>query len=133
MWVSSLGSRRGGTAVEFALVAPLALGLVSAVLDYGWWLAQHHVCVRAAHEGARLGALAGETEATVVAEEETYAVLDGWGSLAPRAPTVRVSLDTSTIPLVVVTIEGRSTPLVGLVPLPDILEEVGAARLEEGA
>src|SRR5262245_18185650 len=51
-------SRRGGAAVEFALVMPRFMGLVMGALDYGYFFYSSQIVTNAAREGARAGVLA---------------------------------------------------------------------------
>jgi Flp pilus assembly protein TadG len=47
--------RRGGAAIEFALVLPVLLGLLFGIIEYGWMFLQQSNIVSAVREGVRLG------------------------------------------------------------------------------
>jgi Flp pilus assembly protein TadG len=49
-------SERGAAAVEFAVVAPVLLLFIFAIIDFGRFLATHNRLVSAVREGARAGA-----------------------------------------------------------------------------
>jgi Flp pilus assembly protein TadG len=58
--------QRGQNLVEFALVAPLFLLLVMAIVDFGWLFKTYITTTNCAREGARIG-IVGATEATIEA------------------------------------------------------------------
>lgn len=59
--------RRGAAAVEFALVAPLFLGLVLGIVEFGRAMMVGQLVTNAAREGARLAVLNGATNDQVEA------------------------------------------------------------------
>ena len=63
---------RGAAAVEFALVLPLLLIMLFAIIDFGWVLNQQMSVTAAAREGARYYAI-HNAEAGAKAEAETRA------------------------------------------------------------
>ncbi len=48
-------TRRGASAIEFALTLPVLIVIVAAITEYGWVLHQRAQLVRAVREGVRLG------------------------------------------------------------------------------
>ena len=57
MNVGKLGSERGASLVEFAMVAPLLIMLVMGIIDFGWILSQNQDIRHGAREAARLAAV----------------------------------------------------------------------------
>lgn len=74
--------RRGGAAIEFALVLPVLLGILFAIIEYGWMFLQQSNVIAAVREGARLGvtyATDNSPDAATVATDRTNEVLTGYG------------------------------------------------------
>lgn len=67
------GNDRGAAAVEFALVVPILLMLVFAIITFGFLLAQKLAIENAARQAARHGAVENRTCADVVAEATSAA------------------------------------------------------------
>ena len=59
------GARKGQALVEFALVLPLFILLVCAMIDFGWMLLLTHNLTNAARVGCRVGTLPGSQTADV--------------------------------------------------------------------
>jgi Flp pilus assembly protein TadG len=120
----SRARRRGSIAIEFALTLPLLLALVSALLDYSWYLARSADLLLAVREGTRFAVttpLASGPDA--VAVTQTLVALDGSGfdcaAAACAVATTLTTLPTTTAPtLLTVTGTARFEPLVGIVPVP---------------
>ena len=51
----NLRGRKGSAAVEFALIAPILVGIASGVADYGYFMAESSAAVSAVRDGARAG------------------------------------------------------------------------------
>ena len=69
---------RGATAVEFALVFPLLLIMLFAIIDFGWVLNQQMSVTAAAREGARYFAIHNtDTGAQADAEARASALVTG--------------------------------------------------------
>jgi Flp pilus assembly protein TadG len=64
--------RRGASAVEFAVVAPVFLLLVFGMIEYGRMVMVQQVITHASREGARRAILGGATEANVQTVVEGY-------------------------------------------------------------
>ncbi len=118
-------SRRGNSAVEFALTLPILVLLLAGVIDLGQFMFLNDALVNAVSQGARAGAMANEDatptpeDPLAIAEEvteETWAAseVDGvltvvastWVDTADGAAHVRV---TGTVPF---------TGLFGILTLP---------------
>jgi Flp pilus assembly protein TadG len=104
--MNRLKVQTGSNIVEFALVLPLLLILVSGIVDLGLMIFDKAVITNAAREGARFGMVFGEasiagggrpTEAQIIARVNSYLGVSGGdpnGSLvnfAAGAPTVTVA------------------------------------------
>jgi Flp pilus assembly protein TadG len=55
--IASRGRRRGGTAIEFALLLPVFVLLVSGILDVSWLYFRQSALDVAVHDGCRHGSL----------------------------------------------------------------------------
>jgi Flp pilus assembly protein TadG len=66
--------QRGQDLVEFALIIPLLLLLLFAIVDGGRAVYVYHVVANSAREGARFAAVGTRTEAEVASRVLTYAV-----------------------------------------------------------
>lgn len=62
------GDRRGATAVEFAIVAPIFFLFLLAAFEFGWLNVLRHTADNAAYEAARAGMVPGATAADAVAK-----------------------------------------------------------------
>ncbi|MEM7811557.1 MAG: TadE/TadG family type IV pilus assembly protein [Planctomycetota bacterium] len=94
--------RRGATAVEFAIVAPIAFGLIFAVFEFSWLNVVRHTVDNAAYEANRIAIVPGATAAEAVAEAErilaTVGVRDAVvtvspGTIVDTTDVVTVSID----------------------------------------
>jgi Flp pilus assembly protein TadG len=92
---ASRDPRRGGAAVEFALVLPLFMALVMGALDYGYFFYVDQIVTNAAREGARGGTLVDPVSAGAQARAsadakaiaEAYMTRNG---LSPRGVTATI-------------------------------------------
>ena len=64
--------RRGATLVEFAIVAPLVLLFIFALIEFGRMVMVHQIITNAAREGARRGILEQTTA------EEVHTIVDDY-------------------------------------------------------
>lgn len=83
---------RGSELVEFALVFPLLLMVVLAIVDFGFLFQRYEVVTNAAREGARVAVLPGYSSADIQNRVGSYAAAGG----LPIAPTVTVTDSTIT-------------------------------------
>lgn len=70
------GNERGQTLVEFALILPLMLVLIFALVDFGRAFHTWLVVTNSAREGARVGAVQGDTNAIQARINDSMASLD---------------------------------------------------------
>jgi Flp pilus assembly protein TadG len=134
-----LKKSRGSAAIEFALVMPLMLMLLAAVIDWGHYMSTRVSIARAAMDGARAGAAALNDPATPVneitqsAQTRTQTVLQGMGKAcgsgcmitATACATGQGTSDCGAppIPTVVVTVTYPYSPFFGFVPTPTNFRE----------
>jgi Flp pilus assembly protein TadG len=123
-------SRRGANAIEFALILPVLLAMLTGIMDYGWLYMVRTAAVTAARVGAREGAFTPQDSdpdgAAATAANTQWASL----GLPVDAPTI-VAFRSGDPELMVVRIEVDVTSLVGLVAGPDTFEVVAAQPMEE--
>ena len=65
-------NRRGTSAVEFALIAPLFFLFVMGIIEFGRMAMVTQLITNAAREGARIGVLDGATKAKVTKKVDDY-------------------------------------------------------------
>lgn len=120
--------RRGASAIEFALVAPVLVMLVFGTVDYGWYFAREAQITSALDGAVRSGSNVipefsesrGECQACV-STVSTYAV-DALGALgvgvtgAEVTPTIENVNGTCAL---VLAPDLEHEPLIGLVEVPD--------------
>src|SRR5262249_44765650 len=80
-------SERGAELVEFALVLPVLLLLMTGIFDFGFLFQRYEVLTNAAREGARLASLPGYTETDI--QNRVNAYLSA-GGVPGTATTTRV-------------------------------------------
>jgi len=105
---------RGAAAVEFALVLPLLLIMLFAIIDFGWVLNQQMSVTAAAREGARYYAIHNlESGAQGVAEGRAADLVTG---------TVTFSYPSTCSP----TVDDDELTMVVKTPLTDLTGWLGA-------
>lgn len=116
--------RRAAAALEFALVLPVLLLLVFAIVDWSWYQMQAMTVHMAATRGARIAASAAPSrDPAALAEAATRAWLDLY-LLDGSAATVQVEVDAA---IVSVAVTMPHEPLAGLSPLPERLGSTASA------
>src|SRR4051794_2686155 len=70
------GSERGAAAVEFAVVAPLLMLLVFAIIDFGFGFHAWDAAQNAAREGARVGAVSTDVNEIAARVRSSTSFLD---------------------------------------------------------
>jgi Flp pilus assembly protein TadG len=94
---------RGAELVEFALVLPVLLLILVAIMDFAFMFKNYEVITNAAREGARVGVLSGYSTADAVARAEAYLSASGLTDAHP-APVAALT----TVP---VTVNGTPTTM----------------------
>lgn len=117
-------ARRGSNLIEFALILPIFVFLMVAIMDFSWFFYIRSTVVNAVRDGCRAGAVISPTEnPTAVAEAEMRDFLANWGSDCNNAGTNCVfnisSSGSSPEERLNCSIEIGFTPLVGIVPMPE--------------
>lgn len=112
--------RRGTTAVEFAVVAPIFFVLVLGMIEFGQAMMVQTVLTNAAQLGARAGALNGAISSDVTTAVNTYLSNAGIsGATSTATPNPPSSAKPGTDIKVTVTIPYSS---VSLLPTPSFLK-----------
>jgi Flp pilus assembly protein TadG len=91
--------RRGATAVEFALTAPVFILFLLAAFEFGWLNVVRHTADNAAYEAARSVVVPGATVAEATAKANTLLnVVGARGATVTVSPNpVTVSTDEVTV------------------------------------
>ncbi|HEY2731765.1 MAG TPA: TadE/TadG family type IV pilus assembly protein [Polyangia bacterium] len=117
---------RGGAAVEFALVLPIFLAVLFAIIDYGWFFYQRFTLAAAVRDGLHFGAafpMSSDPCAKAVQQAKDDLSLSGspinplnvnWNSCLGGASYS----GTSPHQFLTMTASMNFTPLVGFVKLP---------------
>jgi Flp pilus assembly protein TadG len=123
------GDRRGATAVEFALLAPIFLGMLFTIVEGSRMLWIKQSINEVAFSTARCASVSGDCE--TVATQKSYAVARArtYGQTIGAADVVPLVNTTcnATAGMVKVTIATRfDSPVAGLIPgVPAVIEGVG--------
>lgn len=123
-------SRRGSHAVEFALLAPVLVAIVTGIADYGWFFFQQQGVATAAREAARAAVLTPfEGDPVAAAEERASSALAA--NAVEGDAEVLVTWMGSTPDLGVrVEVTVPFHPFFGLVPAPERTRSSLVMRLE---
>ncbi len=134
MFIRSVQDESGASAVEFALVLPLLLLILFAIIEYGWFFANRIVLTNAAGHAVRSSVKAREWEgeepavfaarafknACWIVEENAIAVASSAvaaGSAQPGRVAVSVTINDSRPRTVAVTAVMGYRPLTGFLPV----------------
>ena len=131
------GSRNGAAALEFALILPILLVLISAIADYGWYLTQQTQVLQAVGDGARMGITvspAASPGPEDIALEHTQNVLSGLG--IPCNDDDDCEFETSinsagTLDVLTVKVTLNYQPIAGLVPYPEKIKAETSMAIED--
>ncbi|KRC61908.1 hypothetical protein ASE14_14080 [Agromyces sp. Root81] len=102
--MSARKNERGAAAVEFALVVPLLLIMLFAIIDVGWVFSQQLAVTTAAREGARVFAIHNSDEdglAQTKAEARAAELVSGTPTFS--YPSLCTSADDDELVMVVTT------------------------------
>lgn len=113
--------RRGAAMIEFGFWFPITITLLSALVDFSWYMGISQNVMQAARDGARTGSAEPDNtrttnnEAEAAARSGAQAVIDAMGlTCNPPVAVEGVALGMDTI---TVTVTCPFDPLVGLVPV----------------
>jgi Flp pilus assembly protein TadG len=122
--------RRASSAVEFALLAPLAFSLVFGIMDLTWCMMAWRTVISSAQVGARAGARIPLSDSPDrVAERQAQNALEAtWPLFAPPSATYEGSIVSGNIVRIDVTVD--FIPLVGFVSTPDTLGSFHQMQVE---
>lgn len=123
-------SRRGATALEFALVLPVILALFSGTIDGAMYLCQRSILVDAAVAGARAGAVSGDEGAVIDDATATVTARLAQAGFGADDVTVTATQEEASAPLVRVEVSVPFEGFVGLLPMPATLSAVATVRYE---
>jgi len=84
----------GAELIEFVIVFPILLLILSGILDFGMLMRSYEVVTNAAREGARVAVLDGYDSNDVQSRVTQYANASGLGGSAPVATTTNVPVTT---------------------------------------
>ena len=116
----SFRSERGAELIEFAIVVPILLLLISGIVDFGMMFRTYEAVTNAAREGARVGVLPGYAPADVQARVNAYlgaAGLTGMRTINVANVPVATGAGTFTARSVTVTYTYQFVVLGGIAPL----------------
>jgi Flp pilus assembly protein TadG len=82
--------RRGQALVEFCLVVPIFLLLLSGVIDFGFLLFQRMSVINAAREGARAAAMVYDASTAVTVAQQTAVSAAAQGAISISTSSVSV-------------------------------------------
>lgn len=130
--------QRGASAVEFAIIAPLFIGLLLGVLAYGMYIGASHSVAQLTADAAR-ASVAGLTDAerTSIAEQHVAQNIANFPLLDASHVHVFAAADPSNSSQFRVTVQYDTSDLpiwfmAGLVPLPDKKLERAAVIVRGG-
>tara|TARA_R110000824_G_scaffold159811_2_gene334306 strand:- start:426 stop:869 length:444 start_codon:yes stop_codon:yes gene_type:complete len=125
-----MSSRRGGVAVEFALILPVFTALIFGGIDFMWLMLQKHSLQDAVSAGCKSGSMSMVdiyTDPYVIAEEKMRDAIDLNGMLNCPASSCEIAahdstLTTLTVPWMDCEATIPANILTGIVPgMPDTL------------
>lgn len=123
--------RRGGAAIETALVFPLLLVMLAGIFEVGWYLHRRNMVSEAAAAAARAASVL-EDPADVASEAETTvdARLSALG-ISTAGITVEASVVTGGVDAVQVEVIVPHTAFTGLIPVPSTIDVAASALFED--
>jgi Flp pilus assembly protein TadG len=93
--------RRGTSAVEFALVAPVFLLFLMGIIEFGRVMMVQNVLITSAREGARAAIISGATADSVKQKAENYASISGVPGATATVEPADLSDATTETPITV--------------------------------
>jgi Flp pilus assembly protein TadG len=89
--------RRGATAVEFALTAPVFIMFLMAAFEFGWLNVVRHTADNAAYEAARTAVVPGATVAEATAKANALLNIVGTRGATVTVNPSPVTVDTDAV------------------------------------
>jgi Flp pilus assembly protein TadG len=106
-------SERGAELIEFAIVVPLLILMLAAIMDFGMLFRSYEVVTNAAREGARVGVLPGYANADVTSRVDQYMVAAGLtGTYTVNVANVSVTTTANTFAAKSVTVNYTYQPFI---------------------
>ncbi len=132
-------SRRGASAIEFALTTPVLAGMVVGVLDFGWFFVQQSAVVTVVRDGVRMGVTAEDGDATVATSTAQSFIESELASRSVACSdatgcTIDVEVDTTgAYDVLTATVTAEFQPLAGMpgIPLPASISSSFTMLMEE--
>lgn len=121
-------ARRGANAIEFALVMPVLLAIVTGMMDYSWIFMLRHGAMNAARYGARQGSVAdpaGDPDGVAAS-----AALAKWGDLHVGGTPTIVAFRVGDPQLMAVRITLATPELIGFVMGPSSIQVTAVEEME---
>lgn len=128
---SSRRFRRGSQAVEFALVLPVLVGMLLALVDYGWFFLRQALVVNAVREAMRFGSIQSPDAAD--AEGDCSPCTSGTAEqIVATLATYDIIIDATEVTPTIIAVESTCAlsltptipfdPMVGFVPTPNTFD-----------
>jgi Flp pilus assembly protein TadG len=106
-------SERGAELFEFAIVVPLLMLMLAAIMDFGMMFRTFEAVTNAAREGARVGVLPGYANADVTSRVDQYMVATGLtGTYTVGVANVQVTTTANTFAAKQVTVNYTYQPFI---------------------
>jgi Flp pilus assembly protein TadG len=128
----ALAPDRGSELVEMAVVMPIFLIIIMAIIDFGFLFQRYEVVHNAAREGARLAVVGSPSDAVVQARVQNYLTSSGvTGSATAQVSTTSVTVSGTSVSAKTVTVLYPSSFL--FLPGSVNLQGVATMRIEGGS
>lgn len=131
--------RRGGPAIEFALVLPVFVLLLGGIFEFSWFFFMRAITINAVQAGCRAGAVVPPDESpTIVAEDEIGRAMGAysfWGADCSDPDDSQCEMNVATsgsspTELITCSVAMEYRGLTGLVPMPTTIT-AGTTRIFE--
>jgi hypothetical protein len=127
------GARRGGEAVEFALLLPVFMALFGGIFEYSWYFFMRATVADVARDACRAGALIPPNsipDAETVARDSIIDAMGGWDFFNmdcadPSSDTCEIGItEEGEAPsgMMVCAVRVAYPGLTGMLPVPDHIE-----------
>lgn len=123
---------RGSTAIEFVLMVPTLLLLVTGFFEFSWAFFQHDIMTRAVRNGCRVGAVVPVDADPATSAQEAIAEYLNGSSFPCEGESCEATVTThgeSPDRFIACEVVAEFQPLTGVIPLVDDLPLKSATRL----